>query len=153
MQKKGLIKRGACQNTICEQSRARFGQNMNQKRKKLITGSDGEVRAKRIIAVFRDKCRILWLFENRENIKTRSGPKIPAAGHLEGVIFETYGLIWFILVHREEKTHCEKNLQIFSGKLKLVVRRLHCTPDFFKQILRGCFGLQTASEAKSDLRI
>ena len=27
------------------------------------------------------------------------------------------------------------------------------TPDFFKQILQGCFGLQTASEVKSDLII
>ena len=26
------------------------------------------------------------------------------------------------------------------------------TPDFFKQVCWGCFGLQTASEAKSDLR-
>ena len=47
----------------------------------------------------------------------------------------------------------EDNNQSFSGKFKLVDRRLRYPPYFFRQIQRGCFGLQTASEAKSDLAI
>ena len=64
-------------------------------------------------------------------IVTRTGPKIPAAGQLEGEIFWdlwiNFGSLW------EENSLTEEH------------------PDFFKLILRGCFGLQKASEAKSDL--
>ena len=68
-----------------------------------------------------------------------------------GWFFETYGLIdlfdfWRRIIVR-------RTSRFFSGKMKLVDRRLRYLPDFLRQILRGYFGLQTASEAKSDLRI
>ena len=55
------------------------------------------------------------------------------------------------------ETHCEKiaisqKLRIWTWNSLSEDCNFIETPDFFKQILWGCFGLQMASEAKSNLR-
>ena len=82
--------------------------------------------------------------------ETRSGPKRPAA-EIGGGIFRDILLTWTHFVSLSEENLLTEKHPDFFRQILVRCEKTKNNRIFFRQILRGCFCLHMASEAKSDL--
>ena len=81
--------------------------------------------------------------------ETRSGPKRPAA-EIGGGIFRDILLTWTHFVSLLEENSLTEKHPDFFRQILVRCEKIKNNRIFFRQILRGCFGLQMASEVKFD---